>query len=176
MCRKAAIILALIGALALPASSGAVTIHRHTIEEVHHSSIIARDVDGPPLVREWVERRTVVEPVKLPPADVDQDGIADADDPCIGPCPVPDPVPTSSSSTTYTGGGYAIPESIVMCESGGNWSAVNPSSGAGGAYQILPSTWRLYGGSGAPQDASPAEQSSIASQIWADSGSDAWVC
>src|SRR5215211_2317540 len=73
-------------------------------------------------------------------------------------------------------GDWAIPEAVVMCESGGNFNAVNPSSGAGGAYQILPSTWELYGGSGAPQDASPSEQSQIASQIWADSGSSAWVC
>ena len=60
-------------------------------------------------------------------------------------------------------GDWAIPESIVMCESGGNWGAVNPSSGAGGAYQILPSTWDLYGGEGDPEDASPGEQSEIAS-------------
>lgn len=73
-------------------------------------------------------------------------------------------------------GQWAIPQAIVMCESGGNFGAVNPSSGAGGAYQILPSTWRLYGGSGAPQDASPQRQSQIASQIWADSGSGAWEC
>jgi hypothetical protein len=73
-------------------------------------------------------------------------------------------------------GDWAIPESIVMCESGGNWDAVNPSSGAGGAYQILPSTWELYGGEGNPEDASPAEQSAIAAQIWADSGASAWVC
>ena len=56
-------------------------------------------------------------------------------------------------------GDWAIPQAIVMCESGGNFGAVNPSSGAGGAYQILPSTWRLYGGRGAPQDASPQQQS-----------------
>ena len=73
-------------------------------------------------------------------------------------------------------GNWAIPQAIVMCESGGNFNAVNPSSGAGGAYQILPSTWRLYGGSGAPQDGSPSEQSNIAAQIWADSGPSAWVC
>jgi peptidoglycan hydrolase CwlO-like protein len=73
-------------------------------------------------------------------------------------------------------GNWAIPQAIVMCESGGNFNAVNPSSGAGGAYQILPSTWRLYGGSGAPQDASPSQQSSIAAQIWADSGPSAWAC
>lgn len=73
-------------------------------------------------------------------------------------------------------GDWAIPESIVLCESGGNFDAVNPSSGAGGAYQILPSTWELYGGEGNPEDASPAEQSAIAAQIWADSGASAWVC
>ncbi len=73
-------------------------------------------------------------------------------------------------------GDWAIPEAIVMCESGGNFHAVNPSSGAGGAYQILPSTWRAYGGKGLPQDAPPAEQHRIAAQIWADSGGSAWVC
>jgi chromosome segregation ATPase len=73
-------------------------------------------------------------------------------------------------------GDWAIPEAIVMCESGGNFEAVNPSSGAGGAYQILPSTWELYGGQGAPQDASPQQQTEIAAQIWADSGAAAWEC
>ena len=73
-------------------------------------------------------------------------------------------------------GDWAIPASIVMCESGGNFGAVNPSSGAGGAYQILPSTWDLYGGQGNPENASPAEQAEIAAQIWADSGAGAWEC
>jgi septal ring factor EnvC (AmiA/AmiB activator) len=76
----------------------------------------------------------------------------------------------------WLGGPYTIPTYIVMCESGGNYSAVNPSSGAGGAYQILPSTWELYGGQGEPQNAPKAEQDRIASEIWADSGSSAWVC
>jgi septal ring factor EnvC (AmiA/AmiB activator) len=73
-------------------------------------------------------------------------------------------------------GDWAIPQAVVMCESGGNFDAVNPSSGAGGAYQILPSTWDSYGGEGLPQNASPKEQHDIASQIWADSGGSAWVC
>jgi peptidoglycan hydrolase CwlO-like protein len=73
-------------------------------------------------------------------------------------------------------GPWAIPEAIVMCESGGNFQALNPSSGAGGAYQILPSTWRLYGGQGLPHEAPPAEQHRIAALIWADSGPSAWVC
>jgi septal ring factor EnvC (AmiA/AmiB activator) len=76
----------------------------------------------------------------------------------------------------WLGGPYSIPAYIVMCESGGNYGAVNPSSGAGGAYQILPSTWRLYGGQGNPQDAPKSEQDQIAAQIWADSGPGAWVC
>jgi|SRR5881394_339228 len=76
----------------------------------------------------------------------------------------------------WLGGPYSIPTYIVMCESGGNYSAVNPSSGAGGAYQVLPSTWDLYGGEGAPQDAPKAEQDRIAAEIWADSGGSAWVC
>ncbi|MBS1678119.1 MAG: transglycosylase family protein [Actinobacteria bacterium] len=76
----------------------------------------------------------------------------------------------------WLGGPYSIPTYIVMCESGGNYGAVNPSSGAGGAYQILPSTWELYGGQGEPQNAPKAEQDRIAAEIWADSGSSAWVC
>ena len=76
----------------------------------------------------------------------------------------------------WLGGPYSIPTYIVMCESGGNYSALNPSSGAGGAYQILPSTWELYGGHGEPQNAPKAEQDRIAGEIWADSGSSAWVC
>jgi septal ring factor EnvC (AmiA/AmiB activator) len=76
----------------------------------------------------------------------------------------------------WLGGPYSIPTYIVMCESGGNYSALNPSSGAGGAYQILPSTWELYGGQGEPQDAPKAEQDRIAAEIWADSGGSAWVC
>jgi septal ring factor EnvC (AmiA/AmiB activator) len=76
----------------------------------------------------------------------------------------------------WLGGPYSIPTYIVMCESGGNYSALNPSSGAGGAYQVLPSTWELYGGKGEPQNAPKAEQDRIAAEIWADSGPSAWVC
>jgi len=76
----------------------------------------------------------------------------------------------------WLGGPFSIPSYIVMCESGGNYGAINASSGAGGAYQILPSTWELYGGQGEPQNAPKAEQDQIASEIWADSGLGAWVC
>jgi putative Holliday junction resolvase len=82
----------------------------------------------------------------------------------------------SSGTPAYLGGPYSIPTYIVMCESGGNYHALNASSGAGGAYQILPSTWRAYGGAGAPQDAPKSEQDRIAAEIWRDSGPSAWAC
>jgi septal ring factor EnvC (AmiA/AmiB activator) len=83
---------------------------------------------------------------------------------------------SGSGSAAYLGGPYSIPTYIVMCESGGNYHALNASSGAGGAYQILPSTWAAYGGHGAPQDAPKAEQDRIAAEIWRDSGPSAWSC
>ncbi len=74
------------------------------------------------------------------------------------------------------GGPYSIPTYIVMCESGGNYAALNAPSGAGGAYQIIPSTWTAYGGEGLPHEASKAEQDRIAALIWANDGPGAWVC
>jgi peptidoglycan hydrolase CwlO-like protein len=85
-------------------------------------------------------------------------------------------VGTGAGAQAYLGGPYSIPTYIVMCESGGNYHALNGSSGAGGAYQILPSTWAAYGGQGAPQDGSKAEQDRIAAEIWRDSGPSAWSC
>jgi septal ring factor EnvC (AmiA/AmiB activator) len=77
----------------------------------------------------------------------------------------------------YLGGPYAIPTYIVMCESGGNYRALNESSMAGGAYQIIPSTWQAYGGSGQyAHQASKAEQDRIAGLIWEDVGPSAWSC
>ncbi len=73
-------------------------------------------------------------------------------------------------------GEWAIPTYIVMCESGGNYRALNESSGAGGAYQIMPATWRGYGGKGLPHEAAPAEQDRIAGEIWARSGPSQWTC
>jgi septal ring factor EnvC (AmiA/AmiB activator) len=81
-----------------------------------------------------------------------------------------------AGNPAYLGGPYSVPTYIVICESGGNYRALNSSSGAGGAYQILPSTWRAYGGEGLPQDAPKEEQDRIAAMIWRDSGPSAWSC
>jgi LysM repeat protein len=81
--------------------------------------------------------------------------------------------PASTSTATYSGGsGYQ--SCVIAAESGGNASAVNPSSGAGGLYQFLPSTWAALGHSGLPQNASVAEQNQAFQQEYAQSGGAAW--
>ena len=81
--------------------------------------------------------------------------------------------PASTSTATYSGGsGYQA--CVIAAESGGNPSAVNPSSGAGGLYQFLPSTWAALGHSGLPQNASVAEQNQAFQQQYAQSGGAAW--
>jgi septal ring factor EnvC (AmiA/AmiB activator) len=77
----------------------------------------------------------------------------------------------------YLGGPYSIPTYIVICESGGNYRALNQSSMAGGAYQIIPSTWQAYGGKGQYAHlASKAEQDRVAAIIWREDGPGAWSC
>lgn len=84
---------------------------------------------------------------------------------------------SDGSGEAFLGGPYAIPTYIVMCESGGNYRALNPSSMAGGAYQIIPSTWRAYGGRGPyAHQASKAEQDRVARLIWENDGPGAWSC
>ena len=75
------------------------------------------------------------------------------------------------------GGPWAIPWAVVQCESGGQNLPPN-FAGASGFYQILPSTWRLFGGSGpAAWRASKAEQDRVAARIWnGGAGAHNWVC
>jgi hypothetical protein len=82
---------------------------------------------------------------------------------------------SSVTASVASAGGSPLPACTWQPESGGNPTAVNPSSGAGGYYQIMPSTWQAYGGSGAPQDAPLAEQTAIAQKIWATQGPSAWT-
>ncbi len=73
--------------------------------------------------------------------------------------------------------GWAIPYQIVLCESGGQNLPPN-SAGASGYYQIMPATWKLFGGSGpAAYLASKGEQDAVAARIWnGGAGASNWVC
>ena len=85
--------------------------------------------------------------------------------------------PVSTGPALGPSGGWAIPYAIVLCESGGQNLPPN-SAGASGYYQIMPATWRLFGGSGpAAYLASKAEQDAVASRIWnGGAGASNWVC
>ncbi len=95
----------------------------------------------------------------------------------------PAPASTSSSSAPVPSGaapapsaGWAIPHPVVLCESGGQNLPPN-GAGASGYYQILPGTWRQYGGTGsAAYQAGKGEQDAVARRIWQGSGPSAWVC
>lgn len=74
---------------------------------------------------------------------------------------------------SYSGSG-GFQSCVISRESGGNPRAVNASSGAGGLYQFLPSTWEALGHSGLPENASVAEQNQAFAQEYAQSGTSAW--
>lgn len=82
----------------------------------------------------------------------------------VGLAPVADAAPDS------------IWDKVAQCESGGNWST-NTGNGYYGGLQFLPSTWRAFGGSGMPHQASRAEQIRVAERTLASQGWGAWpVC
>jgi hypothetical protein len=85
---------------------------------------------------------------------------------------------SSTSSVGGGSGGYAIPSSVVQCESGGNPNAVSTFSG-GGLYGILDQSWHDFGGdrfAPHPYDATPAQQGVVARAILASQGPGAWQC
>jgi len=91
------------------------------------------------------------------------------------------PAPVSTVTASQPQASYpaaAAPGSFRACvlraESGGNYSAYNPSSGAGGAYQFLQSTWSGLGFPGSPQTASPAMQDAAFAKEYAQGGTSAW--
>jgi septal ring factor EnvC (AmiA/AmiB activator) len=93
--------------------------------------------------------------------------------------PPPSILPADPGNSLGPSGGWAIPWAIVQCESGGknfppNWAT------ASGYYQIITSTWELYGGTEfAPQAymASKREQDIVASRIWnGGAGIGNWDC
>jgi septal ring factor EnvC (AmiA/AmiB activator) len=85
-------------------------------------------------------------------------------------------LPTPFGSTGASGS-WVIPSAVVACESGGQNLTPN-SAGASGYYQIIPSTWKLFGGTGPAAYLAPkSEQDAVAQRIWAGgSGAGNWTC
>jgi soluble lytic murein transglycosylase-like protein len=86
---------------------------------------------------------------------------------------------TAPARTGRGGGsrGSWNPSSIVQRESKGDPNAVNTSSGAGGKYQFLPSTWAGYGGYARAEEAPESVQDERFDQVWAGgAGSSHWGC
>jgi hypothetical protein len=73
---------------------------------------------------------------------------------------------TTASSTSYSSG--TVASSTVQCESGGDYTAVNPA-GYYGAYQFDQGTWDAYAPSGYqgvnPAEAPPAVQDAAAASV-----------
>jgi resuscitation-promoting factor RpfA len=64
-------------------------------------------------------------------------------------------------------------DALAECESSGNWG-INTGNGFGGGLQFTDSTWRSFGGSGQPEDASRSEQIQVAERVKAEQGMNAW--
>ena len=96
--------------------------------------------------------------------------------PAPAPGPVAGPVAAPSVSpvvATASGGGFQ--QCVISAESGGDPSAVNPASGAGGLYGFLPSTWESLGYSGLPEDAPVATQNAAFAAEYAQAGTAPWA-
>lgn len=92
--------------------------------------------------------------------------------------PVQQPVPqtqnVSTSSNSNSGLNWGA---LAACESGGNASVVSSNGLYHGLYQFDAQTWQSMGGSGVASDASAAEQTQRAQQLYDSRGSQPWpVC
>jgi hypothetical protein len=80
----------------------------------------------------------------------------------------------STPGANMTGSVASMFACIRSAESGGDYGAVNRSSGAGGAYQFMPSTWASLGGAGLPENAPAAEQDAMALKLYQRDGWSPW--
>ncbi len=156
--------------LLLPATAAAIQITKHktTRDPLTHKVIHA----------EWT--------VDVAPQDSDDDGCRNSEDDyngpgCKPPPPPPEPAPApATASAAVTAAPAPAPTSVPTTSAGGcpsymageasSPSAVNPSSGASGCYQVLPSTAAAMGSACADVNAS-----SCVAAICASAGNAAWA-
>lgn len=110
--------------------------------------------------------------------------------PTITPTPKPKPVPSSapartSSAPDPTPSGFAAwrnsakAKSVIMCESGGDYSVRSRTGKYRGAWQMDADFWRTYGGlkyAPRPDAATPHQQDLVAYRGWLSRGWQPWAC
>jgi resuscitation-promoting factor RpfA len=83
----------------------------------------------------------------------------------------------AGSAAALVGTADAAPDSawdkLAQCESGGNW-AINTGNGYYGGLQFNLTTWRAFGGSGMPNQASRGQQIAVAERVLAAQGWNSW--
>ena len=114
-------------------------------------------------VRPWLKRAALAA-IPAPPA------VAPA-----APAAPSQPASTASGAGSYSAASGSFQSCVIQAESGGDPHAVNPSSGAGGLYGFLPSTWQALGFSGLPEDAPVSEQNAAFAKQYAQTGTAAWA-
>lgn len=89
--------------------------------------------------------------------------------------------PAKQNNRRPSNSNHVAPGGIAACirkyESGGNYRALNPSSGASGAYQFLDSTWKAVTGlPGKAMNYSPSIQDAAFYKLWNNGrGANQWV-
>ena len=114
-------------------------------------------------------------PPPPPPANASDDAAPAPSQASASSAQAPPPQPSSAS----TSGMSAFESCVISRESGGNPQAFNPSSGAGGLFQFLPSTWASLGYAGAypggAQTAPVGVQEAAFAKLYAEAGTAPWA-
>ncbi|QDP97960.1 DUF348 domain-containing protein [Microlunatus elymi] len=79
----------------------------------------------------------------------------------------------NSGSTAASVPSGSVWDRLAQCEAGGNWH-INTGNGFYGGLQFTLQTWRAYGGSGMPNQASREQQIAVGKKIQASQGWGAW--
>ena len=81
--------------------------------------------------------------------------------------------PADTTNTADSGTPVSTWDKGAQCESGGYW-ATSSGNGFHGGLQFTASTWRSFGGSGMPHQASRTEQIAVAERVLDAQGWKAW--
>jgi len=114
--------------------------------------------------RSWPDDAPAAKPTAIPPQSSDSNAAA----PATTAAPMPTPRTTAVSMASSD-----VWDSLAQCESSGDWST-NTGNGFYGGLQFTLESWQTVGGTGYPNEASPAEQIAMAERLHAIQGWNAW--